>query len=443
MCIPLELRLQPHNSTNSGGALIMSKKSARKSKNAVPATKRAGVDRRGDAVPNLKRATQLVLELMAIAGKSGQEGRMAEVIEGKLLDAGASASMIRRDNVHRRTPLRGETGNLIFKLPGTFRAPRRMLSAHLDTVPICVGCRPRVEKRMVRSAEPNSGLGADDRAGVATILTTALAILDGDLPHPPLTFCWFVQEEIGLQGSRLVSARNLGHPRMAFNWDGGAPEKLTVGATGGSRIEIEVQGVASHAGLAPERGVSAITVAGLAIADLQRNGWLGLVKRGRREGTSNIGVIRGGHATNVVTDHVTLRAEARSHDGAFRERIVSEMEKSFRRAARSVKNVAGLKGEIRFEPRTDYEAFLLSSDEPAVLTAEAAVKALGRAPVRAVANGGVDANWTNRHGIPTVTLGCGQLNPHMVNEALDLDNFEFACRTALRLATGSELDSHA
>ncbi len=387
-------------------------------------------------VPDAQRATQLVLELLAIPGKSGNEGAVADVIQHRLLDAGAQASMIRRDNVCRHTPIKGETGNLILKLPGTFRGPRRMFSAHMDTVPICVGSRPQVRKRIVRSADPATALGADDRAGVATTLTAAIEILQRDLPHPPLTFCWFVQEEIGLHGSRLVRPKMLGNPRLAFNWDGGAAEKLTVGATGGCRIAIEVTGVASHAGVAPQWGVSAITIASMAIADLQQNGWLGLVRRGRNEGTSNVGVFRGGDATNVITERVVLRAEARSHNPPFRERIVAEMKKAFERAAKRVKNVAGVKGSVQFSPTTDYEAFLLADDEPCVVAAEAAVKAVGRSPVRAVANGGVDANWTTRHGIPTVTLGCGQLSPHMVTEALDLDGFDVACRAALLLATG-------
>jgi tripeptide aminopeptidase len=416
----------------------MQNMSTRSKRTAASPTAGRGRTGGGDELvaPDLQRATALVLELMAIPGKSGEEGDVADVIERKLLDAGATPSMMRRDGVHRRTPIKGDTGNLIVKLPGTFRGPRRMFSAHMDTVPICVGCRPKIRKRMVRSSDPNTGLGADDRAGVATTLSAALEVLERDLPHPPLTFCWFIQEEIGLHGSRLVSTKSLGNPQLAFNWDGGAAGKLTVGATGGCRIAIEVTGVASHAGVAPEWGVSAIVIASRAIADLHDNGWLGSVRRGGKEGTSNVGVIRGGDATNVVTDRVLLRAEARSHNQAFRERIVAEIKKAFEKAARTTKNVAGAKGSIKFQPRTDYEAFLLDDDESCVVAAEAAVTAVGRDPVRAVANGGVDANWTTRHGIPTVTLGCGQMNPHMVTEALDLDGYEDACRIALLLATG-------
>jgi tripeptide aminopeptidase len=70
--------------------------------------------------------------------------------------------------------------------------------------------------------------------------------------------------------------------------------------------------------------------------------------------------------------------------------------------------------------------------------ADQAISSLGLTPFHAVANGGLDANWITRHGIPTVTLGCGQVNPHMAGESLDLDGFENACRIALLLATASE-----
>jgi len=59
-------------------------------------------------------------------------------------------------------------------------------------------------------------------------------------------------------------------------------------------------------------------------------------------------------------------------------------------------------------------------------------------PLRYVSNGGLDANWMTARGIPTVTLGCGQQDVHTLNERLNLDAFEHACRMALLLATGSE-----
>jgi tripeptide aminopeptidase len=387
--------------------------------------------------PDLDRAQQLVMELMAIPAKSGEEAPVAELIRGKLLAAGAPADGIVTDNANRQALIAGNTGNLIFKLPGTKKSPRRMLSAHMDTVPICVGCRPKIEGEFVRSANPATGLGADDRAGAATILTAALEILQRKLPHPPLTFCWFIQEEVGLYGARFVQKNVLGKPAMCFNWDGGACEKLTIGATGGYRMVIEVDGLASHAGVYPERGVSAIAIASLAIADLARGGWHGLIEKGKNRGTSNVGFIYGGEATNVVTDRVTLKAEARSHDRRFRGKIIGEIERVFKNAAKELKSSEGKRGQVRFDGRLDYESFRIDPRHECVQLAEAAAKAIGRQPERAISNGGLDANWLNAHGIPTVTLGCGQMNVHTTSERLDLAAYRDACRMALLLATAS------
>jgi len=387
--------------------------------------------------PNLARAVELVMALLPIPGKSGEEADVAKLIRGKLLAAGAPADAITTDNAHQKSILKGNTGNLILKLPGTLKAPRRMLSAHMDTVPICVGCQPKIDGEYIRSANPATGLGGDDRAGAATILSAALEILENKLPHPPLTFCWFVQEEVGLHGAECLQLSKLGKPAMCFNWDGGAAEKITTGATGGYRMTIEISGLASHAGVAPERGVSAIGIAALAIADLQRGGWHGLVEKGKHRGTSNIGYIHGGEATNVVTDRVTLRAEARSHDPKFRQKLIKEIEQAFHKAAKEIVSSEGRRGSVQIDGRLDYESFRIDPQHPSVQCAEAAVAATGLTPIRAISNGGLDANWLNAHGIPTVTLGCGQMNVHMTSEMLDLAAFRSACRISLRLATGS------
>jgi tripeptide aminopeptidase len=383
-------------------------------------------------------ALALVMEMMAIPGRSGEEGAMMDFIRDKLIGAGAPQSALSFDDANRRTPLGGQVGNLVLKLPGTSRGPRRMLSAHVDTVPICVGSRPVRKGKFVVSANKDTGLGADDRSGAAILLTTVLAILDSKLPHPPLTFLWAVQEEVGLFGARHVKLSKLGKPRLAFNFDGGAANTLKIGATGGYRMTIEIDGLASHAGNHPEEGVSAIAIASLAVADLVKGGWHGLISKDEGDGTSNIGIISGGEATNVVTDHVRIRAEARSHDPKFRQRIVKEIESAFERAAVVVRSVDGTCGRVRFDGRLDYESFRLSRDEPCVAAAAAAIEAENLTAEFAITNGGVDANWLTAHGIPTVTLGCGQQNIHTVRERLDIAEFHRARRIALRLATQVE-----
>ena len=360
---------------------------------------------------------------------------MVKFITRQLLRAGAAAAAVKTDQAHRRSPFGGEVGNLVFKLRGTRRAPRRMLMAHVDTVPICGGAKVVLDGGMVRSTDPKIGVGADNRAGAAVLLVAAIEILRRKLPHPPLTFFFPVQEELGLHGAHHANLNLLGGPKLAFNFDGGTVNKLTIGAIGGYRVVITVEGKASHAGGAPEQGVSAIAVASLAIADLVGDGWHGAIKKGRRTGTANIGTIEGGTATNVVADRVDIKAETRSHDPVFRRRIVAAIEKAFEKAAQSVRSNTGQRGKVTCSEWLDYESFRLADDEPCVLEADRAVRSIGLKPIRAISNGGVDANWMTTYGIPTVTLGCGHVLPHTTGERLNVEAFSQACKIGLRLAT--------
>lgn len=382
-------------------------------------------------------AIDLVTQMMAIPGASGEEGRVVDFITEKLREAGVPAKAISTDTANKRSPRGGETGNLIVKLPGTVRGPRRLMMAHIDTVPLCVGCEPVRDGDYIRSANPETALGGDDRAGASVVLTSILETLRHDRPHPPLTLLWAVQEEIGLCGARYLVKSKLGNPRLCFNWDGGDPGSLAIGATGDYAIEIEVHGIASHAGAHPDAGVSAIAVAACAIDDLRRNGWLGRIEKGRRTGTSNIGVINGGAATNVVTPHVFLKAEARSHDARFRSKIVDEIRKAFERAG-AIENASGDCGRVTFRSDLKYEAFALKRTEPVVKVAEAAVMGAGLDPVLGITNGGLDANWMVAHGFPTVTLGCGQEHIHTVNERLNVPSYLQACRVGLAIATSTD-----
>lgn len=383
-------------------------------------------------------AVQLVQELMAIPGKSGEETAIADAVIARLTAAGVPASAIQSDDAHRRSRFGGERGNLIVKLPGTRSGPRRLLMAHLDTVPLCVGCKPRLKGGIISSADPATALGGDNRAGVAVVLTAALTLLKHDLPHPPLTLFWPVQEEVGLVGARHAGLSKLGKPALCFNWDGAAPNVAVIGATGADHLEIRIRGLASHAGAHPEDGISAAVIAAKGIAKLDQEGWHGLVQKGKQSGTSNIGAVAGGEATNVVLDHLHLAAEARSHNPAFRARIVAAYKRAFEAASRSTRNTVGNTGSVAIDVHHKYESFRLDPAEPCVRSALAAVAVAGMSPETRIVNGGLDANWLTALGLPTVTLGCGQLGIHTVNEKLHVESYLAACRVALLLATGRE-----
>jgi tripeptide aminopeptidase len=384
---------------------------------------------------NHTAAIQLVTDLIAIPGKSTQEGRVIQFLRDTLRRAGVPDSAITLDDANKRSSAGGEVGNLIVKLPGTKRGPRRLLMAHVDTVPLAVGAKPIREGEIIKSADSNTALGGDDRAGAAVILNALLTILKQKLPHPPLTFFWPVQEEIGLLGARHVQPRSLGNPKLCFNWDGGAAHLAAIGATGAYDLNIDIYGTPAHAGAHPEQGASAIAMASLAIADLTANGWHGLIVKGKYRGTSNVGLISGGDATNVVTPHVRVRAEARSHDPKFRLKIVKAFRDAFAKAAQQVRTDAGQPGRVDFQAELKYESFQLPLDEPAVVTACDAIRAAGFEPETRVSNGGLDANWLTAHGLPTVTLGCGQAGIHTTDEVLHVASYLKACDIALRLAS--------
>jgi tripeptide aminopeptidase len=381
-------------------------------------------------------AIQRVMALMAIPGKSGQEAGVVGEIRRLLIAAGVPEAAIEVDDVASRSPIGGDSGNLIVKLPGTIKGPRRLLMAHVDTVPLCVGCKPVLDGKQIRSADPTTALGGDDRSGASVVLTAITEILKQGLPHPPLTLFWPVQEEIGLFGARLVQLSRLGHPKMCFNWDGGDAGMACIGATGSFDLEIRIDGIASHAGVHPEAGVNALTVAALAIADLEANGWLGLIVKGKHRGTSNLGIVQGGDATNVVMSRVELQGEVRSHDPKFRLRLADEFRKAFERAVKRVKNDAGKRATLTFEQDLKYESFALDPESPCVRSALAAAALVGVAGETRISNGGLDANWLSARGLPTVTMGSGQEHVHTTDELLYVDDYLAACRIAVVLATG-------
>ncbi len=383
---------------------------------------------------NEDTAVRTVMDLLAIPGKSGEERLVADLVVDRLRAAGVPQKAISFDGANRKSRLGGQIGNLIVKLPGTAKGARRLLMAHLDTVPLCVGAQPVIRRGEIISKDPRTALGGDNRAGCAVVLNAAVRLLREKLPHPPLTLVWTVQEEVGLLGARYLSPSKIGRPRLCFNWDGGAPNMMVLGATGDEHLEIEVEGLASHAGAHPGDGISAVAIAGLAIADLQQNGWHGKIVKGKQQGTSNIGFVSGGAATNVVTDRLTLRAEARSHHARFRNRIIKAYEKAFERAAKSVKNSAGRCGRATVTTYHKYESFRMPQTDPSAQAAKAAIEAAGRPAFTRVIDGGLDANWMTAHGFPTVTLGCGQAGIHTVEETLNIEDFLQACRIALQLA---------
>lgn len=379
-------------------------------------------------------ADTFLLELLKIPGLSGSERKVADYICSCLLEAECDPDWIQEDDAHTRIPGDFEMGNLIVKLPGTVPGPRLMFSGHMDTVPLTRGAVPLVQgDRIVPEGE--TALGADNRTACAAILTMAETLLKESLPHPPITLLFTVGEEIGLWGAKEVKVEDLGHPEMGFNIDSGNPEEAIIGAIGAHRWTCIVKGKSAHAGVHPEHGVSAALIASRAISTVAEKGFFGKIEIDGKRGTSNVGSLQGGEASNQVTDRMKVTGESRSHDPEFLEQITQCIHDAFDAAAASVTNHQGQCGKIDFEVQKDYHAFRIPEDSPVVEATKAGLERLGLTCAPKVTDGGLDANFLNSHGIPTVTLGAGQHNPHTTDEYADLQEYRTCCRLLLELVS--------
>lgn len=375
---------------------------------------------------NRERALQHLMDLLAVEGPSGREGKVVELLKSKFLELGADASWMMVDDAHTRIEEDFETGNLIIKFPGTIDAPRIMFSAHMDTVPVCRGAVPVIRDGKV-VAEGETALGGDDRAACAAMTALAETILTEKLPHPPITFLFVVGEENGLHGSGAVDFADLGQPVMGFNMDGESPNEFVIGAMGANRWECDIVGRSAHAGLNPEKGISAGLIAARAIAKVSERGYFGKVQIGDKKGTSNVGGMNGGEVSNQVMDKMHLFGECRSHDPEFLPEIVEAYRTAFAEAAASVTDDQGRCGEARFSTKSDYRSFRLSEDEPCAQIAAKAIASIGLDAKPRVIDAGLDANNFNEKGFPCVTLGAGVHNFHNLEECVIIEEYHQCC----------------
>jgi tripeptide aminopeptidase len=392
---------------------------------------------------DVKSAEAHLMKFLAVEGVTGHEAAIAKSVSEELQSVGVPASAIRFDDANKRIPLPTETGNLIVTLPGTRSGARLLFSTHLDTVPLCAGAKPKREGDRIVT-DGSTALGGDNRTGCAMLVALVETLIKNKLPHPPITLLFTVREESGLHGARELKPAELDGAAICFNVDGKLASELLIGAVGQENWDVEIKGRASHAGVAPEKGISATLVGSVALAEAHRAGWFGKVVKPNGKGTSNVGIFGGkdgqpaGDATNVVTDYVHIKGEARSPEAAFATAICQGYREAFAKAQQEVKDADGATAEVHFESKPSYPPFHLAEDSPVVVRAKRGVEALGLTPTTVFSNGGLDANWLVKHGIPTVTIGAGQYEIHTIKEYVDLPEYAQGCRLSVLLATMDE-----
>ena len=194
--------------------------------------------------------------------------------------------------------------------------------------------------------------------------------------------------------------------------------ELITRAPAANHLNVSIHGLAAHAGICPERGLSAIQIAADAIAGMR----LGRVDD---ETTANLGVIRGGLAGNIVPDRVVLRGETRSLSADKLDIQTDHMRERFEAAARGRSvEVGGRWHEARVEVQVEreYEALDVDEDASIVRLVRSAAASLGRSCPTRSTGGGSDANVFTGRGLEIANLGCGMREIHTVNEWVDLSD---------------------
>lgn len=356
------------------------------------------------------RIQEEFLELCAIPSLSRQEGRIARRLETILKTMGATVDV---DGAGEKVG--GDTGNLLARFPGTApAAPPLLLSAHMDTVGPAERITTVLDGDIVRT-DRSSVLGGDDKSGIAAIFEAIRVVRERAIPHGEIEVLLTICEESGLVGARHFDASRL-HARRGLVLDVDGVGELITRAPGANRLIVSIDGLEAHAGICPERGISAIQVAADAIAGMR-------LGRLDAETTANIGVIQGGLASNIVPNRVVLRGETRSLDDAKLRDQTEHMRRRFEEAAaRHGATVDGRERRARatVEIEHQYDRLDVADQADIVRMATRAAAALGRPlPTRAT-GGGSDANIFAARGIEVANLACGMRDIHTVDEWVDV-----------------------
>ena len=372
---------------------------------------------------NQERIKSLLLELVQIDSVSRKERAVAERIKKYCAEMGAEVEI---DDAGEKVG--GNSGNVIARFPGTIPgAESIMMSAHMDTVVPGEGVKPVVEGDIIRS-DGTTVLGGDDKSGCAVIIETIRCLQEQHIPHAPIEAVFSICEEVGLLGAKHVDVSKL-KAKYGLVFDSDDPGFLFTKGPSANHMEFRIYGLESHAGVAPEEGISAIKIAAEAITAMK----LGRIDE---ETTANIGVIEGGKATNITTNLVTLRGEARSLDDDKLEAQTAHMVKCLEDAAAKYEvTVAGVttRGRVESHVTREYYAMDVPESSRVVQLVYQAAARLGQKVEVMSSGGGCDANIFNKRGIECANFGTGMRAIHTVKEWLDVKDMYASAEMTLEV----------
>lgn len=340
-----------------------------------------------------ERMVKNLCEMVSISSESGEEREFIEFLKIKL-----------QQEFNGRCQV-DDYGNLICKIPpkGSSVSEPLMLAAHADTVKPGKGIKPVVKNGVVYSSG-DTVLGADCKGGIAEILEAVTSAPK----HPPLEIVITREEEVGFTGAKNLDY-SLINAKRGVLVDMDALDAIVIGGPSHMLIDIEITGKGAHSGMEPEKGISAIKVASLAIATL---------KDGRidPETTANFGIIQGGLIRNGVPEECNIKAEVRSLN---HERCI-DLSNIYKEVFVVIAHSIGAKAEVNLN--LAYKAMRIPEDAPMVQVAKKALKSVGIEPKVMVITGGLESAIYNEKGIETIPIGNGVKGEHSTSENISVED---------------------
>ena len=258
-------------------------------------------------------------------------------------------------------------------------------------------------------------LGADDKAGVAAIMTACERILASGRPHGAIAVCFTPDEEVG-HGAALLDLKRFGAD-FAYTVDGGELNEINFETFNAAAAHWEIAGFNIHPGSAKGRMINASLVA------MEINAMLpsGAVpeKTENYEGFFHLTDMHG------TVEKAELSYILRDHDAA----ALAEKEKLMRLIEKQINEKYG-PGTAKLTLREQYRnmAEKLATRMEIVELAERAVRTLGLEPVRRPIRGGTDGSQLSFRGLLCPNIGTGGYACHGPYEHTTAENLDAAAR---------------
>ncbi len=351
-----------------------------------------------------------------------------------------------------------EYGTVLATIPGTAPGPTLGFLAHVDTAPQfnATGVRPRVVKGWnggaitfpdapglilspeefpylatkqgddIVTASGTTLLGADDKAGVAIIMTAARHLLENPtIPRPTVRIAFTPDEEIGRGVDSRLPA-DLGAD-FAYTFDGGQVGEIEYESFSADSAVVTIKGVSIHPGYAKGKLVNALHLAAKIVDTLPQATMTPEVTEGRE------GFI---HLTNL--DGSAAEAKMRFILRDFERDGLAAKGDLLRKVCDAVQ-AGEPRAEITCEIRPQYRnmRYWLENDMTPVELARRACRKLGVEPVSVPIRGGTDGSRLTEMGVPCPNLFTGMQNIHGPLEWISVQDMRLATQLCLELAQGA------